>query len=186
MQQILIYGRGGQGAKLAGELIISSLFSQGRTVHGMPLYTGAKMGQPLIYAVKIDPSGDRALPTSHIDGIMVLHANMLTADVIEQTTPDCFVLINSTNSPESFQGIGHRVACVDANRIAREHGLVKANVPTVSTTMAGAFTRVSGLFPFETIEQAICDYFKRNAELNVEVAQRGFQEVRQLESGCHG
>ncbi|MFQ5661254.1 MAG: 2-oxoacid:acceptor oxidoreductase family protein [Gammaproteobacteria bacterium] len=186
MQQILIYGRGGQGAKLAGELIISSLFSQGRTVHGMPLYTGAKMGQPLVYSVKIDPGSDRALPTSHIDGIMVMHPNMLTTDVIEKTTPDCFVLINCPDSPESFQGVGQRVACVDANRIAREHGLVKANVPTVSTAMAGAFARVSGLFPFEVIKLAICGTFKRNAELNVEVAQRGFQEVRQLESSCHG
>ena len=186
MQKILIYGRGGQGAKLSGELIISTLFSQGQSVHGMPLYTGAKMGQPLIYSVKIDPSSDRSLPTSHIDGIMVLHPNMLTKDVTDQATPDCFVLINSTNSPESFQGIGHRVACVDADGIAREYGLVKANVPTISTTMAGAFARVSGLFTFEDIQLTICDYFKRNADLNVEVAQRGFQEVRQLDSNCHG
>lgn len=190
MQQILIYGRGGQGAKSAGELIISSLFSEGHTVHGMPLYTGAKMGQPLVYAVKIDPSGDRALPTSDIDGIMVLHANMLTQDVVDQATPDCFILINTKNSPESFQDIGHRIghriACVDANGIAREHGLVKANVPTISTTMAGAFARVSGLFPFEVIKRAICDHFRRNAELNVEVAQLGFQEVRQLGNNSHG
>lgn len=186
MQQILIYGRGGQGAKLAGELIISSLFSQGRTVQGMPLYTGAKMGQPLVYSVKIDPSSDRALPTSHIDGIMVLHPNMLTTDIIDQTTTDSFILINCPDSPESFQDIGHRVACVDANRLAREYGLVKANVPTVSTIMAGAFARVSGLFPFAVIKLAICDTFKRNAELNVEVAQRGFEEVRQLGSSCHG
>ena len=186
MKNILIHGRGGQGAKLAGELIIMTLFSQGRQVQGMPLYTGAKMGQPLVYSVKIDPTGDRAIPTSEIDGIMVMHPNLLTPGIGKNANPGCFVIINCPDPPETYEGLADIVACVDANRIAIEHGLVKANVPTISTTMAGAFTRVSELFPFEVMKQTIRDYFTRKAELNIEVATRGFQEVRLLERVRHG
>ncbi|MFQ5665996.1 MAG: 2-oxoacid:acceptor oxidoreductase family protein [Candidatus Binatia bacterium] len=186
MKTILIYGRGGQGAKLAGELIIASLFSEGGAVQGMPLYTGAKMGQPLVYSVKIDPSGDRALPTSHIDGIMVLHPNMLTPDVVDKAAPGCFVLINCAVPPDAFTSVAEVVAYVDGNRIARERGLVKANVPTVSTTMAGAFARVSALFPFEVMQRAITARFTRDAAVNVDAASRGFQEVRVLKRVSDG
>lgn len=185
MKKILIHGRGGQGAKLAGELIIATLFKQGRMVQGMPLYTGAKMGQPLVYSIKIDPSGDRALPTTGIDGIVVLHPNMLTPNLTKNANPGCFVLINCQEAPDAYEGLADIVACVDGNRIAREHGLVKANVPTVSTTMAGAVTRVSELFPFEAMTQSIREYFPRHAEVNIEVARRGFNEVQLLERIRH-
>ena len=186
MKQILIHGRGGQGAKLAGEIILETFFRLGRNVQGMPLYTGAKMGQAIVYSIKTDPTGDRSIPTSHIDGIVVLHPNLLSPGITKNANPGCFVLINTPQSLEAFEGLADVVACVDANRIAREHGLVKANVPMVSTTIVGAFTRVSELFAFDDVRETIRSFMGKRADVNIEVAALAYENVRVLERKPHG
>lgn len=65
MLEMAIHGRGGQGVKTAGDLLVHALFAEGYRVNGQPLYGGERMGAPVAYYIRCNRSGtpidDRSL-----------------------------------------------------------------------------------------------------------------------------
>lgn len=184
--EIAIYGRGGQAAKTAGEVITHTLYRKGFNPHGQPRYTPDRMGAPVSYAIRFRPDRTRIFDRSWIrhPQIVVLFDPTLVEqlDLAPTWQPGITVILNA---PPGASGLAtlqpFRVARVDANRIAREVGLMKGSVPILSTAMAGAFARVSGLFSLDdvlqTLRQAGATAVGQNLEANIQAAQRGFAEV---------
>ena len=54
MLQIIIQGRGGQGAQTAGNLLAAAFFAQGRQVQCFASYGGARRGAPVRYCPRVD------------------------------------------------------------------------------------------------------------------------------------
>ena len=54
MLQIIIQGRGGQGAQTAGNLLAMAFFAQGRQVQSFASYGGARRGTPVSSYIRID------------------------------------------------------------------------------------------------------------------------------------
>ena len=54
MQQIIIQGRGGQGAQMAGNLLAAAFFAAGRQVQCFATYGGARRGTPVSSFIRVD------------------------------------------------------------------------------------------------------------------------------------
>ena len=66
MLQIIIQGRGGQGAQTAGQLLAMAFFAQGKQVQCFASYGGARRGTPRI---RLCEAVDRSsLPTGRSSG----------------------------------------------------------------------------------------------------------------------
>ena len=84
------------------------------------------------------------------------------------------------NSPSKQASIG-KAYYVDANKIAKELGLIVAGWPVVNTILMGAIAKVTSLITKDALVDSINETFKgRIAELNVQGAERGFSEVSVL------
>lgn len=184
--EIAVHGRGGQAAKTAGEFLTHALYHKGYNPHGQPRYTPDRMGAPVSYAIRFRPDRRRIFDRSWIrhPQIVVLFDVSLVEqlDLAPTWRPGTILVVNmkpDTPVPPSVSAF--RIARLDANRIARELRLMKGCVPILSTAMAGAFARVSGLITLEDLAGTIREVSKaavgRLLEANLNAARRGFAEV---------
>lgn len=184
--EIAVYGRGGQAAKTAGEMIARTLYRKGYNPHGQPRYTPDRMGAPVFYAIRFHPDRSRIFDRSwirHPRMIVLFDLSLVEQlDLVPTFQPGATVVVNAKPGTPRLSWLeGFRVVCVDANRIARELRLMKGCVPILSTAMSGAFARVSGLVTLEDLLETIWEIAKtsvgRHIEANLEAARRGYAEV---------
>ncbi len=184
--EIAIHGRGGQAAKTAGEVLTYTLYRKGFNPHGQPRYTPDRMGAPVSYAIRFHP--DRALIYDrswirHPEIVLLFDLSLVEQlDLAPTWRAGITVVANARPDASGLAMLEpFRVARVDANRIARELRLVKGCVPIVSTAMAGAFARVSGLISLDDLLETIREVAKsavgRHLDANLNAVRRGFEEV---------
>ncbi len=139
--EMAIHGRGGQGVKTAGDLLVYALFAAGYRVNGQPLYGGERMGAPVMYFLRFNRSGtpidDRSL-VRRPQFMLVFDGTALTTTpgMVESLDPGGVLLVNSRKSAAELAHLGpRRIAALSASQIAKECGLVRGNVPIVSPVM---------------------------------------------------
>ncbi|OGL10096.1 MAG: hypothetical protein A3I17_01150 [Candidatus Rokubacteria bacterium RIFCSPLOWO2_02_FULL_72_37] len=187
--EVALHGRGGQGVKTAGDLVVYALSAVGYRVNGQPLYGGERMGAPVAYFIRFKrsaaPIDDRSL-VRRPDVMLVFDATMLAATprMVESLAPGGVLLLNSRRTAAELAHLGCTVATVWASRIAKECGLVRGNVPIVGTVMVGAFARLTGLVSLSTLEacleKVIGDMAQDRIEGNVTGLRRGYDAVDRL------
>ncbi len=177
MQQIVIEGFGGQGSETAGEMMVLTLFRQGQVVQGLPIYSPEQMGGNIIYVVRTDADGDRSVPMRNRNALVLMHADLATAQAASSLSTDGLLLLNTAAPPSSFHHHHHRVATVDGNQLAREATLVRANIPMVSTVMLGALARVTEYMAIETLTDIIKQTVPRKLDENLWVVKAGYDQV---------
>ena len=176
-QQVVFEGFGGQGTKSAGDLIVTALFYMGVRVQGMPMLEPLQMGGIVTYFISIDSDGDRVIPTHDRDAYVMMHNRLFTARHARTVKPGGVLLVNAPDLPPELGGTGRRVALVDGDTIARQGGLVRANVPIISTVMAGAFARISGVVSLPELERATREFFPKSISENLHALRAGYDTV---------
>ena len=179
--RVIIEGFGGQGVKSAGDILVAALFRTGSRVHGMPIFTPLQMGGLITYSLAMDSDGDRVVPTHDRDVLAMMHRRLYTEREADSVKAGGLILLNAAELPNQFVGLDKRVAYVDADTIARECGLVRANVPGISTVAVGAFARMTGVPPLGTLETAIRDSFPDSVTDNLHALRAGYESVRVVE-----
>ncbi|MGC8586637.1 MAG: 2-oxoacid:acceptor oxidoreductase family protein [Candidatus Micrarchaeia archaeon] len=179
MIEIILRGRGGQGVVTAGELLVKAAVSEQKFGQSIPFFGGERRGAPVVSYVRLS------------DSPITLHRNVYAPDMVAVFDSSLFSVLNPLeglktngtiviNSPTKQESIG-KAYYVDANKIARELGLVIAGWPVVNTIMMGAVARATNLITKDALVEAISETFNgRIAELNVQGAERGFSEVSVL------
>src|SRR3989337_1131464 len=80
--EVALHGRGGQGVKTAGDLVVYALSAVGYRVNGQPLYGGERMGAPVMYFIRFKrsatPIDDRSL-VRQPDVMLVVESKLLAA-----------------------------------------------------------------------------------------------------------
>jgi pyruvate ferredoxin oxidoreductase gamma subunit len=178
---VTIGGYGGQGIKSAGDLLVAALFREGSRVQGMPMFSPLQMGGPITYSLAIDFDGDRVVPTYGRDVSAMMHRRLFTDAAAGSVRPSGLILLNAPEVPDDYMGLEQRVAYVDGDSIARRLGLVRANVPGISTVAVGAFAKVTGVVPPEALEHAVSAAFPGSRSDNLQALQAGFESVRVIE-----
>ncbi len=175
MRELRIHGRGGQGAVIASKLLASALFHEGKSVQSFPAFGVERRGAPVTAFLRMS-TGPILLrcEITNPDELIVLDPTLVGAiDVTAGLKPGGSILINSEHPPGSYEKLAgrFRVATVNANDIARRHGLGSRTQPIVNTAILGAFATFSRLVSLDSICAAIAGDVPLNADANVAAAR---------------
>lgn len=180
MHEIRFHGRGGQGTVVASILLAKAFFRTGFYVQTFPLFGVERRGAPVEAYLRLDK--EKILIRSNIytpDHVVVQDIKLLeTVDVSKGLKPGGSILINTRDVPDNTEPFsGFRLAFVDADHIAADNGLGTRTHPIINTAMIGAFAKVLGMPPLDTISAAIKTEIHVKTDQNVLAAQQAYESV---------
>jgi pyruvate ferredoxin oxidoreductase gamma subunit len=126
MLQIIIQGRGGQGAQLAGSVLAMAFFAEGREVQSFATYGGARRGTPVSSFIRVDDKPIRVrCDIERADAILCFDASLLEARLLAAAGPQTLIVVNSRRARAQFAAAlpGYRVLPVDGIGVAQRNGL---------------------------------------------------------------
>jgi 2-oxoacid:acceptor oxidoreductase gamma subunit (pyruvate/2-ketoisovalerate family) len=193
MIQIILHGRGGQGAVTAADVLATAAFLEGKYAQSFPSFAAERRGAPVIAFARI--ADERFVDRSRIvkaDYVIVLDPSLLkTARPLIGVKENGCAILNIDRPPEEIQketgAAAIRIVCVDASAISEEiYG--KRPLPMVNMAMLGAFVAVSGSIKIESVMLGIDKYFsgskaedaKRSAAMTrtkMEAARTSWQQI---------
>lgn len=179
MLQIVIQGRGGQGAQTAGNLLASTFFAQGRQVQSFASYGGARRGTPVSSYIRVDDRPIRArCDIERADAILCFDSSLLDARLLGAAHPDTLIVVNSSREPGHFARAlpGHRVVPVDGIALARHYGLGRI----VNSVLLGALARALDAPPLDLLKRTVEEQAPALKRENVAACEGGYRSVEAL------
>jgi pyruvate ferredoxin oxidoreductase gamma subunit len=174
--QIIIQGRGGQGAQTAGNLLAMAFFAEGRQVQSFASYGGARRGTPVSSFIRVDDRPIRVrCDIEQADAILCFDASLLESRLLATARPDTLIVVNSSRTPEQFAEKlpGYRVIPVDGISIARRHGLGRI----VNSALLGAFARAIEAPKLEMLVHALIEEAPKLHDENIAACEEGYRWV---------
>lgn len=178
--EIVFYGRGGQGAVTAANLLASAALQSGnKGVQAFPFFGAERRGAPVKAFARIDNT--EIFLRSEItnpDIVVVLDTGIMDVlDITKGISQNGMFLLNTPRQPSDFS-FPAAVATVDATSIALTNNIIVGGIPVVNTPMVGALVKLLDGVKLEALVNAITERFKRKqAENNAAAAKSAFQEV---------
>ena len=173
--EIIILGRGGQGAVTSAYVLAKAAFYDGKESQAFPFFGVERRGAPVMSFCRISEEKIKTREQIyHADYLIVLDPALVSDVKIENKVKEKGkILVNSSTCPQALQKIQKKaeVICADATSIAIEI----IGKPFVNIPMLGAFASVSGLISMKSLEKAIEDMFaekKKIADLNKKATER--------------
>lgn len=179
MLQIVIQGRGGQGAQTAGHLLAAACFAGGRQVQCFASYGGARRGTPVSSFLRVDERPIRLrCDIERADALLCFDASLLTPALLACADAATLVVVNSAHDRAHFAALlpGHHVLPVDGLAIARLHGLGRI----VNSALIGALARATGMPALATLRRTMAQGSPRQAAENLAACEDGWQAVDAL------
>ncbi len=176
MLQIIIQGRGGQGAQTAGNLLATAFFAQGLQVQSFATYGGARRGTPVSSFIRVDQRPIRLrCDIEQADAVLCFDASLLEGRLLASTRADTPIVVNSARPATHYaQALpGHRVFPVDGIAIARRHGLGRI----VNSVLLGAFARVLRAPSLATLGRTLVEQAPRQHDENVAACEEGYRAI---------
>ncbi len=176
MLQIIVQGRGGQGAQTAGNLLAAVYFAEGRQVQAFASYGGARRGTPVSSFIRVDDKPVRLrCDIEQADAILCFDASLLEGKLLAAARADTLIVVNSARSADDFARLlpGYRVIPVDGLAISRRNGLGRI----VNSALLGALARAIGDPPLETMEHVLQEQTPKLQAENVAACVEGYQAV---------
>ncbi len=179
MLEIIIQGRGGQGAQTAGTLLAMAFFAEGRQVQAFSSYGGARRGTPVSSFIRVDDRPIRVrCDIERADAILCFDASLLEGPLLASAQADSPIVVNSSRTREEFAGKvpGYRVIPVDGIAIARRHGLGRI----VNSALLGAFARAIEAPKLDVLLRAIAEEAPKLRDENIAACEEGYHRVDAL------
>lgn len=153
MLEILIQGRGGQGAQTAGNLLARTFFAEGKYVQTFASYGGARRGTPVNSFLRVDDQPiRRRCSIERAAAILCFDDSLLPGLVSQFADQNTLVAVNSRRTAESFAGLGdYKIIAVDGIGIAQKNGMGRI----VNSALLGAFAGVLGQPSIDTLNQVV-------------------------------
>lgn len=176
MLQIIIQGRGGQGAQTAGNLLAMAFFAQGREVQCFASYGGARRGTPVSSTLRVDNRPIRLrCDIERADAILCFDASLLEGRLLATAHAQTLILVNSAHGVEHFARVlpGHRVVPVDGLAIARRNGLGRI----VNSALLGGFARALREPPLAVLVRTLVEQAPKLHDENIAACEEGYHRV---------
>src|SRR3989344_8299503 len=153
--EIIIIGRGGQGAVKAAQLLATSAFLSGYEAQAFPMFGVERRGAPVSSFVRIS---DKPIKTraqiERADYAVILDATLLNSRKIDART----IILNSSKLPAKCRGI-------DADAIAS-----KIFPKGINTVMIAAFAFLTGIIEKDALLNACKEIFEGEmANKNIQI-----------------
>ena len=149
MLELIIQGRGGQGAQTAGSLLATAFYAEGKEVQAFATYGGARRGTPVSSYIRIDDKPiRRRCDVEQPDGILCFDAHLLDQRLLRGASAATPIVVNTSQPATQFRDLGeYMIYTIDAFQIARDNGLGRF----INSALLGAFTAVLGVPDIETV-----------------------------------
>lgn len=173
MLEIIIQGRGGQGAQTAGNLLASAFHAHGMHVQCFASYGGARRGTPVNSYLRVDKRVVRVrCDIERADAILCFDASLLEGRLLATADANTLIVVNSNRSVADFARLlpGKRVIPIDALTISRQQGLGRI----VNSALLGALVRVIQAPSLSVLTQALIDNAPKHHEENVAACTQGY------------
>lgn len=186
---IAFYGRGGQGAVTAANILAKAGYKTGKFPHVMafPVFGPERRGAPVSAYTRI--SSHEIYDRDKIynpDIIVIMDPSILkTANPTSTLKKDGIMLVNTHEDAISLRqkhGIppGVKLGTVDIVKICLDIKLlIDGNMPVFNTPVLGALSRMFPQIPIDTMCAAIKENFSNQkiADLNAEGARRAHESI---------
>ena len=176
MLEIVIQGRGGQGAQLAGSLLAMAYFAEGREVQSFSTYGGARRGTPVSSFLRVDDRPIRVrCDIERADALLCFDASLLAGRLLATATAETLIVVNSRLGASHFAATlpRHRVLPVDGLAIAQRNGLGRI----VNSALIGALARAVGTPSLDTLDRVIAAEAPKNQRENAAACLEGWRAV---------
>ncbi|MBC5768119.1 2-oxoacid:acceptor oxidoreductase family protein [Ramlibacter albus] len=174
MLQIMVQGRGGQGAQTAGNLLARAFFAEGKQVQAFATYGGARRGTPVSSFIRVDDKPIRLrCDIEKADAILCFDASLLAPPLLSRADAMTLIVVNSARGANELQAAlpGYRLVAVDALAISRALGLGRI----VNSALLGALARAVGDPPLNVLRDLVLQHSPRQAEENAAACARGYE-----------
>jgi pyruvate ferredoxin oxidoreductase gamma subunit len=179
MLEIVIQGRGGQGAQTAGNLLAAAFFAEGRHVQSFATYGGARRGTPVSSFIRVDDRPVRVrCDIERADAILCFDASLLEGRLLAAAHERTTIVVNSGRSIEDFARAlpGYHVIPVDGLAISRRAGLDRI----VNSALLGAFARAVGAPSLAMLRRAVAERSPKLVDENLAACEDGYRAVEAL------
>ena len=181
MQQVIIQGRGGQGAQTAGSLLAEAFFAEGKQVQSFASYGGARRGTPVSSFIRIDDKPVRVrCDIDKPDAILCFDASLLEGrdgSLLKLATKDTLIVVNSSKTVSDLRLLGDfRFVPIDGIAISQKNKLGRI----VNSALLGAFAFVLRAPAIETMSRTIAESAPKKKDENVQACMDGYTRAREL------
>lgn len=172
MREIIVFGRGGQGAVTAAEIIAIAAFVDGKQSQAFPNFGVERRGAPVTAFARISDKEIRIRSQIYdADYAIVLDATLLDSiDVTKNLKRNAKIIINST---KRIKINNFKIFSIDASSVA----LKLFGKDIVNTAMVAAFARFTKEISEKAVKEAIEQRFKGDiAEKNKQAIDEIWQK----------
>jgi len=178
--EIVWFGRGGQGAITASQLIAEAAYKEGyEGVTTAPSFGAERRGAPVAAFLRLSHVPIRIFSQiADPDIIVVLDPTLLPIlQLGKKYKSDALVIVNSTKCPSEIDlDMFRKVGVADITSIALANSLTLAGTAILNTPILGAFVKSTGLVSLPVVEEAIRSKFTgKKGELNVTAARQTYE-----------
>ncbi|MEM1635912.1 MAG: 2-oxoacid:acceptor oxidoreductase family protein [Thermosphaera sp.] len=184
--EIIFYGRGGQGAVTAANILVEASMYEGLNGQAFPFFGAERRGAPVTAFARVS---DRQILKHGMfnaaDVLVVFDHGLIATGAAGRVKlkRNGVLVVNSPGEGIDYSKInsegGFKAYAVDATRIAQESKLVIAGWPVVNTAMLGALIGAVKIVSIDNVKKAIVNYFGDKAgAVNAQAAERAYREVK--------
>lgn len=168
-EKIIAAGFGGQGALSIGQFIAYSALHEGLEVTWLPSYGPEMRGGTANCSVVVSDE-PVASPIIAVSDCLIAMNKPSLAKFVNDVKPGGIVIVNSSLIEDKVERDDVKVAYVDAQKIAIEAG----NARTANIVILGAYIKLSGLLPYETVYETIDKIFAKKPKV-IPVNKKAFE-----------
>jgi len=183
MKEIIFYGRGGQGAVTAANLIVQAAFLEGKYGLAYPSFGAERRGAVVNGYARVDDKPINIHQQIYEpDIVVVLDKKILQmTNVLTGLKDNGFVILNTDKVIEDFIVPNGRLFIVDATKICQELGLIISGWAVVNTAILGALSKATNIVSIDSIVKAIKKNWKESiAKKNIEATIKAYNETYEV------
>ncbi len=175
MREILIFGRGGQGAQTAGNQLARAFFAHGRFVQTFATYGGARRGTPISSFLRVDDKPVQLrCDIDTADAMLCFDESLLNDTFLSRAGENAIVVVNSARPEQDFADLGdYRIVPIDGKGIARDNEMGKV----VNSALLGAFVAVLTQPDLEVMCSVIEETAPAKQQQNIAACRQAYHAV---------
>jgi len=183
--EISMYGRGGQTAVTASQLLAEMAYEKGfNDVIAIPIIGAERRGAPVMAFAKLSKSKIIKTYDSVVNPayILIFDTSLLEIPKIRETIKKGVSLIVNSPIPvdKSLLPEHIKIYIVDATGICIKRDFMHSSGPILNIPMLGAFGKVSGYYDLEAMEKVFrVEFGEKKLEKNMLVAKDAYESVKE-------
>ncbi len=178
MVEIVVHGRGGQGAVTAAQIIAEAAYKSGnfQDVMSFPSFGAERRGAPVQAYTRLARKG-KIYTRAQIDRpdiLLVLDETIITPPMLASLKPGGMLIVNSNRKAQDLKDAyklsNVTVATSPATQLCIENDLTVDGLPIINTAILGALAKVMGEIDLHALKDTIKIHIGKKGDLNALVA----------------